>query len=44
MIATYAPTHRRLSALLPLLGTASAFIALLGVGFAIVGTAIMTMM
>jgi hypothetical protein len=44
MIATYKSTRRRLSGFLPLLGTTSAFVALLGVGFAIVGTAMMTMM
>jgi hypothetical protein len=43
MIATYKST-RRISALLPLLGTTSAFVALLSVGFAIVGTAMMAMM
>ncbi len=43
MIATYRSTRARLSGLLPLLGTTSAFVALLGVGFAIVGTATMMM-
>jgi hypothetical protein len=44
MIATYKSTNRRFSALLPLIGTMSAFVALLGVGFAIGGTVMMTMM
>jgi hypothetical protein len=44
MIATFEPTSRRFSAMLPLIGTTSAFFALLGVGFAIGGTAMMAMM
>jgi hypothetical protein len=43
MIATYNST-RRISGLLALLGTTSAFVAMLGVGYAIVGTAMMTTM
>lgn len=44
MIATANRTNRRFSGLLPLIGTSSAFFALLGVGFAIAGTAMMTLM
>lgn len=44
MIATYTSKSRLLSALLPLLGTTSALVALLGVGFAIGGTAMMAVM
>ena len=44
MIATYQSTRRRFAGLLAILGAASAVVALLGVGFAIVGTAMMTVM
>jgi hypothetical protein len=44
MIATTHAKNRHFSALFPLLGTASAFLALLSVGFAIGGTVAMSMM
>lgn len=44
MIATYRSTRRRFAGLLAALGAASAVAALLGVGFAIVGAAMMTVM
>lgn len=44
MAITHYTRQSRFSALLPLLGTASALIALLLVGFAIGGTAMMLMM
>lgn len=44
MIATYKSSPSGLSALLPLVGTLSAFVALASVGFAIGGTAMMVMM
>jgi hypothetical protein len=38
------PTNPQFAALLPLLGTASAFFALIGVAFAATGTAMMMVM
>jgi hypothetical protein len=44
-IATYLRTERRpISAILPFFGTALAFVSMLGLGFAAMGTAMMVMM